>query len=118
MNDLKWIKCKNDVWCSLNSVNLDHSHFDDMSGVYVIWHGSDDSQTVRVGQGNIRDRLRAHREDAEIQNYANLRLYTTWASVSNSSRDGVEAYLADVLDPLVGDRFPDVDKIAVNKPWK
>ncbi len=114
---LSWIKCKGDVWCNLNSVNLSHSHFDYMSGVYVIWHGGSNAATVRVGQGFIRDRLPEHRSDSEVQDFATLGLYVTWASVPESSRDGVEAYLAQVLKPKVGSRFPSVSPITVNLPW-
>jgi len=66
--NLTWNKCQGDDWCSLKSVDLDNSHFDNMEGVYVIWHGGNDAKTVRIGQGVIRDRLAAHRDDPEVQN--------------------------------------------------
>ncbi|MDD5326821.1 MAG: hypothetical protein PHY02_03290 [Phycisphaerae bacterium] len=114
---LNWIKCQGDVWGNLNTVNLAHAHFDSMSGVYVIWHGGGTPRTVRVGQGNIRDRLTAHRSDPDVQKYVGQTLYVTWASVPEASRDGVEAYLADILKPLEGQRFPNSTPIAVNLPW-
>jgi len=114
---LDWIKCKGDVWCPLNTVNLQHSHFDDLEGVYIIWHGGDNAATVRVGQGVIRDRLAAHRNDPEIQAYADWDLYVTWVAVAASYRDGVEAFLAQRLGPKVGERFPDRAPIEVNLPW-
>jgi len=115
--NVEWIKCEGDKWCGLNTVNLDHSHFDDLEGVYIIWHGGSNAATVRVGQGVIRDRLAAHREDDDIQAYAHLTLFATWASVAKQYRDGVEAYLADSLNPKVGERFPDRVPIEVNLPW-
>ncbi|MBC8254981.1 MAG: hypothetical protein H8E35_13290 [Ardenticatenia bacterium] len=115
--NLDWIKCKGNVWCSLNSVNLQNSHFDDLEGVYIVWHGGDDGATVRVGQGVIRDRLAAHRSDPEIAAYADLGLHVTWAAVAASSRDGVEAFLAQRLEPKVGERFPNRTPIEVNLPW-
>ena len=115
--ELNWIKCKGGVWGPLNTVSLSHSHFDSMDGVYIIWHGGSAPKTVRVGQGNIRERLQAHRIDSEVQVYAHLGLYVTWASVPKNSRDGVEAYLAQKLKPIVGERFPDVAHISVNLPW-
>ena len=115
---LTWNTCKGNVWCGLGSVDLNHKHFDDMEGVYIIWCGGDEPATIRVGQGVIRDRLRAHRNDEDIQAYKDLVLYVTWALVAPSYRDGVEAYLADILEPLVGERFPDRTQIEVNLPWK
>lgn len=114
---LKWMKCQGDVWCKLNSVNLDHEHFDGMEGVYIIWHGGPSAATVYVGQGNIRDRLIRHRSNPVIQRYDNLDLYVTWAAVPSESQSGVEKYLADTLGPKEGDKFPDVTPVSVNVPW-
>ncbi len=114
---LNWIKCQGEVWCKLNSVNLDHAHFDNMEGVYIIWHAGENAATVRVGQGIIKDRLTEHRADPEIQKYNYLTLYVTWASVLKENRDGVEAYLANKLSPLIGERFPNTSTIEVNLPW-
>jgi len=117
MLNLYWNKCKGDVWCKLNTVNLDHRHFNNMNGVYIIWHGGQDAATVRVGQGFIRDRIADHRDDQQVQQYTNLTLYVTWAAVENQYQDGVERYLADRLDPKVGVRHPNVQPISVNLPW-
>jgi hypothetical protein len=115
--NLNWLKCQGDVWCKLNSVNLDHAHFDFMDGVYIIWHGGPKAHTVRVGQGRIRERLKQHRVDSDIQQYSSLELYVTWAPVAPSNRDGIELYLSKSLKPLVGDRYPDTIPIPVNLPW-
>jgi hypothetical protein len=115
---LNWNRCNNNtIWCDLNRVNLDHEHFNGLGGVYIIWHTGTNPATVRVGQGVIRDRLAAHRQDNEVQAYVSFGLRVTWASVSESFRDGVEAYLAQTLNPLVGQRFPNVTPIEVNLPW-
>ena len=115
--ELKWIKCQGDVWGKLNTVNLAHSYFDSMSGVYVIWHAGSNPATVRVGQGNIRERLTAHRSDPDVQKYVEQTLYVTWASVPETLRGGVEAFLAESLGPIVGKRFPETTPIEVNLPW-
>jgi len=115
--NLQWNQCQGDVWCNLNTVNLDHSHFDAMHGVYIIWHGGSPSATVRVGKGFIRERLKNHRTDPAIQKYKQHDLYVTWASVPEASRDGVEAYLAQRLNPLEGERYPQARIIEVNLPW-
>jgi hypothetical protein len=72
---------------------------------------------VYAGQGAIRNRLREHRDDPRIQAYAERGLYTTWANVQPAERDGVEAYLARVYAPLVGDRHSVAAPITVNLPW-
>ena len=114
---LNWIKCQGNVWCKLNSVNLDHDHFNDKDGVYMIWHGGPEPKVVYIGQGNIRERLYDHRNDPKIQQYTHLDLYVTWATVFGQDRNGVEAYLADYWNPKVGERHPDARHIHVNSPW-
>ena len=115
--NVNWNKCQGDTWCELNNVNLKHEHFDNMTGVYIIWHGGNNPQTVRVGQGFIKDRIESHRSDSEVQAYADLGLYVTWAYVQENYLDGVEVFLAQNLNPLVGERFPDAPPIPVNLPW-
>ena len=76
---------------------------------------------VRVGQGDIEDRLRSHRIDTDITKYAGLNqetpLLVTWASVTPQHRDGVERYLADTLKPLEGRRYPNVLPTRIVLPW-
>lgn len=112
-----WEKCNpDDHWCSLENLDLDT--VGDVSGVYIIWHEGDPGRVVRIGQGKIKDRLSAHRNDKEILAYNKKgKLRVTWASVPSGQRDGVESYLAATWPPLVGGTFPDVEPIAVNSPW-
>jgi hypothetical protein len=113
--DVKWIKSKADTWLSFEVFDLTAVT---TFGVYVIWHSGNPARTVRVGQGDIKSRLGAHRNDREICQYARSgALYVTWATVPKAQVDGVERYLANWLTPLVGDAFPDVLPIAVNSPW-
>jgi len=114
---LNWNKCQENVWCNLLNLNLSHEHFNNLEGIYIIWHGGQNPATVRIGQGNIRDRLTAHKNDKEILAYANLTLYVTWSEVSSTNRSGVETYLANKLNPKVGERFPNEKAIEVNLPW-
>ena len=111
-----WNKCEGNVWCKLNEVDLSNSHFNCMTGVYVICHGGNNPRTVRVGQGFIKDRIAAHRADPEVQVYNHLGLYVTWARIPANFLNGVEAFLAQQLNPLVGQRFPNVPIIPVNLP--
>ena len=114
---VRWNKCSGGVWCKLATVNLDHDHFDEMEGVYVIWHGGADPHTVYVGQGVIRDRLRSHRDNERIQKYANLGLYVTWAAVDRIQMNGVECSLYQQLNPREVEHTPDAPAIQVNLPW-
>lgn len=109
---LAWQVCQGG-WCSFTGVDLGHSHFDNMEGVYIIWQ--ENGPVVRVGQGTVRDRFTAHRTDAAITAYGALR--SSWAPVAAQFRDGVERYLANALQPRVGSAFPIALPIAVNLPW-
>ncbi len=113
MLTVTWVKCgENHEWCSLEGVNLKNVYTE---GVYVIWHGGEKPHIVRIGQGDVADRLSAHRNDPAILKYAKQgRLFTTWASVPAAQRDGIERYLADQYTPLIGDAFPEVLPIEVN----
>jgi hypothetical protein len=114
---LYWNRCEGETWCPFLTVNLAHPHFQSIEGVYVIWHGGQAPWTVRVGQGAIAERLRAHRLDQTILSYSYLGLFVTWAGVDLWNRNGVERFLADRLKPKVGTRAPDTRPIEVNLPW-
>lgn len=114
---LNWMRCHGDVWCKLNAVNLDHEHFNNRHGVYIIWHGGDEPWVVYISQGNIKKRIEVHRKDPEIQKFEYLGLYVTWATVPEENRKGVEAYLAHKWEPKVGTNHPQAPLIEVNSPW-
>ena len=44
----------------------------------------------------------------------NMQLKTTWALVDKQYRDGVEAFLYDSYNPLVGERTPAAQTISVD----
>ena len=116
MITLNWLKCGSDSrWCSFELLNLNTVT---ELGIYIIWHKGNPGRVVRVGQGDVADRLSKHRTDPEIIAYKKIgALRVTWASVPAHQRDGVERYLADTWNPLVGDAFPDAVPIAVNSPF-
>ena len=115
MLTINWIKNTLNGWLPLEMVEL--AAVTDF-GVYVIWHGGNPSRVVRVGQGDIADRVGAHKKDQQVLAYKQFgTLYVTWANVPVFQRDGVERYLAYTWKPLIGDRFPNVTPIAVNSPW-
>mgnify|MGYP000347695315 CR=1 FL=1 len=106
-----WVKCEGDAWCPFQNVNLDNVT---TSGVYVIWTVGNDGKIVYVGQGDVADRLRDHRNTPEITR--NGKMNVTWAAVPSHERDGVERYLADEYSPLEGAHHPRAVPIAVNLP--
>lgn len=112
---VNWIKSTGDDWLSLTLVDLSQVT---ASGVYMIWYNGNPGKVVRLGQGNIADRLNSHRSNSEITAYSKYGpLYVTWATVPAQYQNGVERYLANEWNPLVGDAFPDVGPISVNSPW-
>ena len=115
--NVKWGTCgENKHWCNLENLTLPLSGTP--HGVYLIWHKGKPGRVVRVGQGNISDRLAKHRKDPEIVGYATRgTLMVTWAAVLSAQRGGVESYLADLWNPLIGDAFPDARPVEVNSPW-
>jgi hypothetical protein len=115
--NLQWIKCEGDQWCNFLKLNLEHSHFIGLGGVYIIWHGGQDARTVYVGKGQIAERLAAHRQEKEILEYSSLGLFVTWAKVDAAYREGIELFLSQRLNPKVGHRYPSVQPISVNLPW-
>ena len=118
--NLFWLKCENNAWCSLRDVDLSHSYYDNFVGIYIIWYWDNlgNAVTVKVGQGNLRERLTAHNTDPRIQQYAHLNLLVTWTDTLPYLRDGVEVYLGKVLKPRVGSLFPNAKPIPVSLPFR
>ena len=117
---VNWNKCgnQNPQWCNLLSLDLQHAHFTNLQGIYIIWHGGQKPWTVYVGQGNIADRLAQHRRDPKILQYSPFGLFVTWTPVGDlATRNGIERYLANQLTPREGDAHPQAVPIPVNFPW-
>ena len=94
MLEVHWVKSKAGSWLEFENFNLPTA--EGWDGVYIIWHAGNPGYIVYIGQGNVRDRLGQHRNNAKILSYAAKGvLLVTWASVSAAQRDGVERYLAD-----------------------
>lgn len=113
MGNLIWQKCVNGDYCNFWSVNLDHSHFDNLEGIYLIWIGN---KMLYVGQGVIKDRIAAHRTESDFTKYWGQDVRVTWCGLDNAYRDGVERYLANHYTPEIGLTHPDVNPISVNLP--
>ena len=112
--NVTWGKCGDDNhWCNFHNLDLNGNTFNNLQGVYIIW--SSGGNVVRVGSGVIKDRIADHRNDAQITAHQNL--LVTWAGVNANQMQGVEKYLADTYNPVVGERFPNRVAISVNHPW-
>lgn len=112
-----WIKYENGQWCKLESLNLEQGHFDNMSGVYIIWQEASNRRYIYVGQGFIKERLGDHRRNWKEQGIDTSTFYVTWASVYDEYKDGIELFLANILFPDFGGRFPRKPPIPVNLPF-
>ena len=119
---LHWMKGQDNAWCKLDSVDLAHEHLNNEYGVYIIWVGGEEPEVVvYVGQGHIKERLAAHRQNPELFLYGDILdtdLYVTWATVARQDCDAVAVYLADKWDSKVGERHPQASHIEVNSPWE
>ncbi len=114
MHQVNWIKSTKQQWLSFEKVDLSKVT---ANGVYIIWHDGNPARVVYVGQGDIASRIISHRTRTDITRYAKFgTLLVTWASVPANQRDGIERYLADKYQPLVGEAHPDVRPIEVNLP--
>jgi hypothetical protein len=113
--EVEWVKCQYDRWCHLEQVMVDEV---ETVGVYVIWHGGETPRVVRVGQGEIAERIRWHRGDSQTLIFKQYgELYVTWASVPADKRDGIVCYLTETWTPLISKTFPLIFPIAVNLPF-
>lgn len=117
MKTLNWKKRQDGKWFKLTDVNLVDPHFIDLEGVYIIWYEGTNQIVVRVGQGEIKERISDHQTDPRIMTYKSHGLYVTWAMVPPLYRNGIERYLFEKLKPIVGFRYPNVPAIQVNLPW-
>lgn len=116
MQHLHWMKSIDNKWLNFNQLDLTHIH---AVGVYIIWHGGENPQIVRVGQGNIASRLTAHRMNHQIMRFASRGpLMVTWAEIPEPARrDGIESYLVQQFSPLIRDRVTEAPPIAARSPF-
>ena len=128
-----WEKCNSGSWWCQFDDDSDISSLPKRGGVYVVWRGMDspinEPSAVYVGKAvDIRSRIARHRVTGKLNRgrIPGYTLYVTWTAVPVSGyvssgyckklRKGVERYLADVLNPVVGMAHPRVDPIPVNLP--
>lgn len=114
---VQWSQDQGGTWCTLSEVELEHTSFDGVEGVYIIWHRDQESLTLRVGQGPIRERLTQERKNGRLLAYGLSKLAVTWAQVNPLHREAVVSYLSTTLKPKFGESYPGKEKIQVNLPW-
>ena len=115
MATVHWFLCQNNNWCPFTTLDLSTIK---SLGVYIIGSGRATSIfTVYVGQGDVAARIAAHRGSPDITAHGREGpLVVTWASVAASESDGVEAYVAAMLKPMVGSQHPNATHVPVNLP--
>jgi hypothetical protein len=114
---LEWNKCKAGTWCVLLDLDLDHEHFEEIEGVYIIWCGERNPVALVVGEGCIRDCLAKERNNKAICAIGEQhQLYVTWAKIGGNFRSGVVRFVAEAVKPKLASHYPDVMPIDVNLP--
>jgi hypothetical protein len=111
-----WIKNSNNgQYFDFLKLNLDAPYFLNKTGVYVIWYVTPTGgKAIYVGQGNIGERLKAHRNNWKITQYSRYgQLKVTWALVEGEYLDNIEAGLYRDYAPLEVERVPSALPISV-----
>lgn len=116
--NVNWIKNQNGEYFDFLRLNLDAPYFMNKVGVYMIWYATpSEARVIYVGQGEIGERLKKHREDLQIMNYAKFgQIRVSWLELPGEYLDGVEAFLFDTYKPIIGERTPAAEPIPVNLP--
>jgi type IV pilus assembly protein PilB len=113
---LDWSTSQDGSWCDLFALDADAADFKGIEGVYVLWHGGGEPGMVRVGQGELKERLRFLRQDPGVLKFKEHGLFLTWARVERKQRDGVERFLNERLRPALKAPVPKTAPISVNLP--
>src|SRR5262245_58618143 len=72
-------------------------------GVYLLYHDGNPDRPILVGSGNIRHHLQALASDPGVAAFSVAgMLRATWATVPGQYVEGVENYLIEQLDPMIG----------------
>ena len=116
MTNLDWITCGGDNhWCALDRVALDNLK---VVGVYLIWHEGIPSRVIKVGRGNIGERLAELKGDPEILGYRRKgALRVTWAAAPPPQLEGIVRFLMEKWRPPVLTLYAEAEPIEVNSPW-
>ena len=121
MPTVQWVKNdQNNEWFDFLRLDVNSPYFIGKRGVYAIWYVGNPSKIIKVGSGNIGERLREHKLNTEITKFSSFgQLKVTWAITDGINfREnqilGVECFLANTYTPLIGERYPNVAPEPVN----
>jgi hypothetical protein len=113
---LDWAKQAADRWFHLDFVDVTKVK---SYGVFVIWKPGvaqvRSSVSIKVGHGDIASSLLKARHDLAVGKHGRD-LLVTWAAVDVLYVAGVEAYLVQRLQPLIGLKLPLASMHPVNLP--
>ncbi len=109
-------------WYLLKDTASLQSIIGDREGVYVIWEHEDVFNIIRVGKGQIFNRITTHHhgEKGKPQIFKHEGVMVTWAYIPNGHhvrQKNAECYLADRLNPEFGEYDDIVDHdYSINLP--
>ncbi len=117
----RWTKIKKQgtqqaTWTDIFDVDPNHEHFDNLEGVYVVWHKGE-HPVLRVGQGLIAEVLEDLKNELDvIQAGKQSEVHVTWADIDILERNGVERYLVEMLNPTLQEHLLDATPIEIDLP--
>ncbi|MFA6003351.1 MAG: GspE/PulE family protein [Elusimicrobiota bacterium] len=115
---LAWVTSRGNAWCELFAIDIENAYFKNLEGVYVVWRGGVKPETIKVGQGSIRDNILAMRADPEVVKCKDSGLFLTWVALDKAQRDGVERFLRESLHPKIKTVSPAAAPVEVNLPGR
>lgn len=114
---VNWVRNQNNgQYFDFLRLDLDSPYFIDKRGVYIIWYTTPTGgKAIYIGQGNIGERLKMHRQNWRITQYSrNGQLKVTWALIDDEdSRKRIEAGLYQNYGPLENEIRPSGNPIFV-----
>jgi len=116
MIKLDWIRSTQGEWCSLFELDLSAEHFNDLSGVFMIWHAGERPETILIGSGNIRERLQGLKNDPRMYAHQRHGLFVTWAIAPAYRQPGMVAHLSRMLRPLMDESVSGQKPLEVSLP--
>jgi hypothetical protein len=114
--EVEWVMCKGNIWCELNKIDAHHKNLEDEKGVYIIWSGRDQKSVLRIGHGLISDEIIKNQKDIAIHAFLQYGVFVTWCPVG-FRKEGVVAFLQNLLKPKFSDNRSTASAVKVNLPW-
>jgi len=108
---IQWAKTKTGKFRRLPFLDLNRERLDNLSGVYVVWHGGTKPGWVYVGMtDDLHMDLLDIKENKDVIAY-DVRggLFVTWQVFPKSQRAGIFAFLSKVLQPEI--RNPEAETV-------